>query len=141
MIGGGGIGRAPRSSCLPGPSIGQQLEVFLQNLGPKRGNLRPSNSLPISFRAIATNIEDGIDESVDHGSLPECLRASMSVPGVFVLSGKGDEPPALMAALRAIWGVDVARQLGATGNCSESRGLASWKRDQIRSFSASARRW
>jgi NTE family protein len=39
--------------------------------------------LPIPFRAVATDLATGEEVILDSGSLPDALRASMSVPGVF----------------------------------------------------------
>ncbi len=39
------------------------------------------NKLPIPFRAMATDIETGESVVLDHGSLAQAMRASMSVPG------------------------------------------------------------
>lgn len=41
------------------------------------------DQLPIPYRAIAANIENGQTVIMDQGDLPLVMRASMSVPGVF----------------------------------------------------------
>ena len=45
----------------------------------------PSNfdSLPRPFRAVATDLADGKPIVIDHGSIADAMRASMSIPGVF----------------------------------------------------------
>lgn len=70
------------------------------------------SKLPIPFRAVATDIRTGKKVVLDHGSLAQAMRASMSVPGVYapvpvdghllVDGGLVDNLP-----------VDVARQMGA----------------------------
>lgn len=70
------------------------------------------SKLPIPFRAVATDIDTGAEVVLDHGSLAEAMRASMSVPGVY--------PPVQMDGRLLVDGglvdnlpVDVARQMGA----------------------------
>ena len=70
-------------------------------------------SLPIPYAALATDLETGLPFSITSGSLADAIRASVSVPGLFVpvwidghlLIDGGVSNPAP---------VDVARDLGAT---------------------------
>ncbi len=74
---------------------------------------RTIESLPIPYAALATDLETGLPFSMTSGSLAEAIRASVSVPGLFVpvwidghlLIDGGVSNPAP---------VDVARSLGAT---------------------------
>jgi NTE family protein len=116
-----------------GAIIGQQLEVFLQNLAGPNERFPTFDSLPIPFRAIATNIEDGSMVVLDHGSLPETLRASMSVPGVFA-PAEIDGRLLVDGGLTRNLGIDVARELGAQRVIAVNLGTGLMKRDQIRSF-------
>ncbi len=59
---------------------------FLLNIAMLRGNLRAMgdfDSLPIPFRAIATEVLTGNTEVLDSGDLALAVRASMAVPVVF----------------------------------------------------------
>ena len=133
-IGGAEFGVRGLAVELPaGAIIGQQLEVFLQGLAGPNQKFPTFDSLPIPFRAIATNIEDGSMVVLDHGSLPECLRASMSVPGVFS-PAEIDGQLLVDGGLTRNLGVDVARQLGAQQVIAVNLGTGLMKRDQIRSF-------
>ena len=116
-----------------GAIIGQQLEVFLQGLAGPNERFPTFDTLPIPFRAIATNIEDGSMVVLDHGSLPESLRASMSVPGVFA-PAEIDGRLLVDGGLTRNLGVDVARELGAQRVIAVNLGTGLMKRDQIRSF-------
>jgi NTE family protein len=116
-----------------GAIIGQQLELFLQSLAGPNEKFPTFDSLPIPFRAIATNIEDGSMVVLDHGSLPECLRASMSVPGVFA-PVEIDGHLLVDGGLTRNLGVDVARELGAQHIIAVNLGTGLMKRDQIHSF-------
>lgn len=62
---------------------GQHLDqVFHHILMPAVG-IHDFDQLPIPFRAVATDLVSGEEVVLASGSLPNALRASMSVPGVF----------------------------------------------------------
>ncbi len=62
---------------------GQHLDqVFREILLPVVG-VNDFDELPIPFRAIATDLASGEEVVLSGGSLPDSLRASMSVPAVF----------------------------------------------------------
>ncbi|MEE4218073.1 MAG: patatin-like phospholipase family protein [Xanthomonadales bacterium] len=62
---------------------GQHLDqVFREILMPVVG-IHDFHHLPIPFRAVATDLVTGEAVVLSTGSLPDSLRASMSVPGVF----------------------------------------------------------
>jgi NTE family protein len=116
-----------------GAIIGQQLDVFLQGLSGNNEPLATFDELPIPFRALATNIEDGSLVVLDRGSLPAAMRASMSVPGVFAPS---ELDGALLAdgGLVRNLGVDVARRFNADVLIAVSLGTGLLKRDELRSL-------
>jgi NTE family protein len=58
----------------------------LLNAGMMRGNLRARgnfDSLPIPFRAVATDLSDRAERLLAEGDLAQAVRASMSIPLVF----------------------------------------------------------
>jgi NTE family protein len=62
---------------------GQHLDqIFHRVLLPVVG-ITNFDKLPIPFRAVATDLVTGEEVILSAGSLPDALRASMSVPGVF----------------------------------------------------------
>jgi NTE family protein len=62
---------------------GQHLDQIFQRLFlPVRG-IRDFDDLDIPFRAVATDLVTGDEVVMSSGSLPDALRASMSVPGIF----------------------------------------------------------
>ena len=62
---------------------GQHLDqVFREILQPVVG-IHDFAELPIPFNAVATDLVTGEEVILSQGSLPDSLRASMSVPGVF----------------------------------------------------------
>lgn len=91
---------------------GQNLEVELRSLTLGAHDLQSFDDLPLPFRCLAVDIDRGTDVVLDRGSLPDAMRASMSLPGIFA--------PVRIGGLELVDGgllnnvpVDVARALGA----------------------------
>jgi NTE family protein len=62
---------------------GNRLQALLQDwTSAVPGNVS-FNALAIPFRAIATDLQTGQKVVLDHGSLPQAIRASMALPGLF----------------------------------------------------------
>ncbi len=61
----------------------QNLRTFITSLTYPVHNISNFDSLPIPFRAIATDIVAGKEVILDSGSLALAMRASMSIPAVF----------------------------------------------------------
>jgi len=91
-----------------GWSSGRSLCRFLEKL---LGN-RQIEDLPIPFVAVATDLEAGQCHLLDHGSLTEAIRASLSVPGLFTPVWI-DEHLLIDGGVSNPMPVDVARNLGA----------------------------
>jgi NTE family protein len=66
-----------------GAVAGQKVEMLFSDLVSQADGVQRFDDLPISFRAVATDLENGDMKVFDAGPLPEVMRASMSVPGVF----------------------------------------------------------
>jgi NTE family protein len=64
-----------------GVIAGVSIESFFRVLATPSFGIADFNKLPIPFRAMATDIETGESIVLDHGSLAQAMRASMSVPG------------------------------------------------------------
>jgi NTE family protein len=64
-----------------GVVAGVSIESFFRTLSTPAFGITDFRKLPIPFRAVATDIETGQAVVLDHGSLAEAMRASMSVPG------------------------------------------------------------
>lgn len=70
--------------ALPSGAIsGQRIAGLLSMLTWRAQTVRDFHTLPRDFAAVATDIETGETVVLDHGSLAEALRASMSVSSVF----------------------------------------------------------
>jgi NTE family protein len=91
---------------------GQNLFFLLQSLTLSVANVDDFDSLPIPFRAVATNVNTGEMTVLDRGYLASALRASMAIPGVFApveIDGKLLVDGGLVNNLP----VDVAFDMGA----------------------------
>jgi len=67
----------------PGATAGYKVEFLLRELVERAGNFAQQDfdRLPIPYRALATNIENGTSKVFASGDLVKAMRASMSVPG------------------------------------------------------------
>lgn len=75
--------RGGRVKLPKGALAGQKVELFFADL-VKGGELVDNfDELPIPYRAVATDLENGGMRVFSDGSLPTVMRASMSVPGLF----------------------------------------------------------
>ena len=75
-------GISSKGLALPkGIIAGVSIEGFMRRLVQPALGISDFKKLPIPFRAVASDIETGDAVVLDHGSLPQAMRASMSVPG------------------------------------------------------------
>ena len=96
---------------------------------------RPSKTsigLPIPYRAVATDLEDGSMKVFDSGPLPEAMRASMSVPGIFAPAEIGGHLYVDGGLVRNL-PVDVARRMGVDLVIAVNLGSSYLPRDQLQS--------
>ncbi|MBC7097636.1 patatin-like phospholipase family protein [Candidatus Bipolaricaulota bacterium] len=68
--------------------------------------------LPVRYAAVATDLRTGESVAITHGPLVDAIRASVSVPGLFVPAQLGDRL-LLDGGVTNPLPVDVARALGA----------------------------
>jgi NTE family protein len=66
-----------------GALSGRGLETLLRRYTLPVRDVNDFDTLPIPFRALATDMETGQSVVLSHGDLALALRSSMSVPGVF----------------------------------------------------------
>lgn len=64
-----------------GVVAGVTIESFLRKLTASAAGTEEFSRLPIPFRAVAANIENGQQVVLSQGSLPLAMRASMAIPG------------------------------------------------------------
>jgi len=109
---------------------GQKVELFFADLVKNSEHIARFDDLPIPFRAIATDLENGQMKVFDQGSLAQAMRASMSVPGLFA-------PMEIENRLYVDGGlvrnlpIDVARDLGVDVIIAINLGSSYLKREQL----------
>ena len=136
-IGSAELGLRGGELVLPrGVVAGQHLQFFLQALVSPAGR-GPFDDLPIPYRALATDFEDGRLVALDHGDLAAAIRASMSVPGAFApveIDGRLLVDGGLVRNV----GIDIARELGASRVIVVNVGSPLLRREGITSLLSAA---
>jgi NTE family protein len=95
-----------------GLTAGQKISNLMAFLTLRVSDIEHFDGFPIPYRAVAADIVTGEEVILDHGSLPDAMRASMAVPGVFT-------PVTINGHLLVDGGVvknlpvDVAKNMGA----------------------------
>ncbi len=113
-----------------GAIAGQKVQLFIADLIRNSEGIEHFDQLPIPFRAIATNLENGHIKVFDHGPLSQVLRASMSVPGLFAPQELDDVLYVDGGLVRNL-PVDVARTLGVDVIIAVNLGSTYLPRDQL----------
>jgi len=90
---------------------GQKLAQILRGATLPVAETDNFDRLPVSFRAVATDLETGAPVVMSSGDLVTAMRASMSAPGVF-LPAERDGRMLVDGGLTHNLPVDVARQMG-----------------------------
>ncbi|KOR31517.1 patatin [Achromatium sp. WMS2] len=109
---------------------GQKIQLFLTDLVKNAEYIQNYDDLPIPFRAIATNLENGQIQIFDSGPLSINLRASMSVPGFFTPVEYNDKLYVDGGLVRNL-PVDIARSMGADVIIAVNLGGSYLKREQL----------
>ncbi|PSF12401.1 patatin [Marinobacter fuscus] len=79
-----GIGVSTDGFHLGGGLVsGQNLGFILNELTRNAALVDDFDQLPIPFRAVATDLETGVEAVIANGNLSDAVRASMSIPGVY----------------------------------------------------------
>ena len=68
---------------------GQNLGFILNELTRNAALVDDFDELPIPFRAVATDLETGVEVVIGRGNLAEAIRASTSIPGVYAPVERG----------------------------------------------------
>lgn len=125
------IGRREGEFRLPKGAIsGQKVQLFFADLVKNAEGVEHYDELPIPYRAVATNLENGRIKVFDSGDLPSAMRASMSVPGVFSpmeLDGGMYVDGGLVRNLP----VDIVRSMGVDAVIAVNLGSSYLKREQL----------
>ncbi|MEJ0008408.1 MAG: patatin-like phospholipase family protein [Steroidobacteraceae bacterium] len=70
---------------------GQSLEMLLRRLTLPVATTDSFDNLPTPFRAVATDLATGDPVVIKNGDLASAMRASLSVPGLFVPVERGGQ--------------------------------------------------
>lgn len=92
---------------------GQGLWNFLQRLMYPVAGQASFDSFPTPFRATAVDIFRGYAHNFKGGSLPQAVRASMAIPGVFTPVEYGDTAVYVDGGVADNFPIDAARAMGA----------------------------
>lgn len=116
-----------------GAISGQQVQLFFNDLVKGAETVQRFDDLPIPFRAVATNLENGEMAVFDRGPLPVAMRASMSVPGLFAPMEWEDHIYVDGGLVRNL-PIDVARRMGVDVIIAVNLGSGYLPRDQLGSI-------
>ncbi|HXH03421.1 MAG TPA: patatin-like phospholipase family protein [Candidatus Competibacteraceae bacterium] len=116
---------------LPKGAIGGlKLELLLKRLVAGSNGIEQFDSLPIPYRAIATDLETGQMVVFDRGPLATAMRASMSVPGAIAPSEVGGHILVDGGLVRNL-PVDIARRMGVDLIIAVNLGTPLLERDKL----------
>ena len=125
------VGRRDGEFRLPkGALAGQKVQLYFSDLVQRSEGVEGFDALPIPFRAVATNLENGRMQVFDHGDLAAAMRASMSVPGLFA-PVETEEGLFVDGGLVRNLPVDVARAMGVDVIIAVNLGTSYLPREQL----------
>ncbi|WP_295399024.1 patatin-like phospholipase family protein [uncultured Thiocystis sp.] len=116
-----------------GAISGQKVQLFFNDLVKGVETAPNFDALPIPFRAVATDLENGEMVVFDRGPLPVAMRASMAVPGVFAPM-EWDGHIYVDGGLVRNLPVDVARSMGVDTLIVVNLGSGFLPREQLGSI-------
>jgi NTE family protein len=106
---------------------GQQVDLLLSRIAAAYSGLGSFDDLPTPFRCVAVDLRTAAVVVLDRGSLPQALRATMSLPGIFPPVEIGRQVLVDGGAMNNV-PADVVRAMGAdiviavnVGSLSETR--------------------
>ena len=113
VIGAPGIGIGRDGVKLAaGLLAGERILLTFEKLVEPVATIEDFDQLPIPYRAVAADINDGAPVVIDRGDLALAMRASMSIPGVFPPVAVGDRVVVDGGVARNL-PIDIVRSMGA----------------------------
>jgi NTE family protein len=91
---------------------GQKFDLVLRKLTLRASNIKDFDKLPIPFRAVATDINNGKAVVFDKGDIALAMRASMAVPAIFA-AVEVDGVTLVDGGIADNLPIDVVRKMGA----------------------------
>ncbi len=116
-----------------GLNAGHQIGLLIDRELLPYAQLKSFDDLPIPYRCVATDLVSGQEVVFSEGSLPQAMRASMSIPGVFKPVRNGDQV-LVDGGLVGNLPTDVVRKMGADIVIAVHLEVAPVKADEIQSF-------
>ncbi len=116
-----------------GVVAGQKISTWLAYRTLPVHHVNDFHNLPIPFACVATDLENGLPVTLDHGNLAEALRASMAIPTVFTPVVIGNRLYVDGFLSRNLPAQEV-RELGATTVIGVDVGATLREAQDIRSF-------
>jgi len=95
-----------------GLNAGHQISLLIDRETLPYANLKSFDELPIPYRCVATDLVSGKEVVFKDGSLPQAMRATMSIPGLFNPVRIGDQV-LVDGGLVGNLPTDVVRAMGA----------------------------
>jgi NTE family protein len=95
-----------------GLNAGHQISLLIDRETLSYFDVNSFDALPVPFRCVSTDLVSGKEVVFDRGSLAESLRATMSLPGVFMPVYEGQKVY-VDGGLKNNLPTDVVREMGA----------------------------
>ena len=116
-----------------GLNAGHQISLLIDRETLPYTNLKSFDDLPIPYRCVATDLVTGKQVVFSDGSLPQAMRATMSIPGLFIPVRRGDQV-LVDGGLVGNLPTDVVRKMGADIVIAIHLEVAPAKPDEIQSL-------
>jgi NTE family protein len=116
-----------------GLNAGHQISLLIDRETLPYSNLKSFDDLPIPYRCVATDLVSGKEVVFSDGSLPQAMRATMSIPGLFKPVRNGGQvlvDGGLVGNLPS----DVVRKMGAEVVIAIHLEVSPAKPEEIQSF-------
>jgi NTE family protein len=116
-----------------GLNAGHQISLLIDRETLPYVNLKSFDDLPIPYRCVATDLVSGKEVVFGDGSLPQAMRATMSIPGLFN-PVRIDNKVLVDGGLVGNLPTDVVRKMGAEVVIAIHLEIAPAKPDEIQSL-------
>ena len=116
-----------------GLNAGHQISLLIDRETLPYADVKSFDDLPIPYRCVAADLVTGKEVVFGEGSLPQAMRATMSIPGVFNPVRSGDQV-LVDGGLVGNLPTDVVRKMGADVVIAVHLETAPAKADEIQSF-------
>jgi NTE family protein len=127
------IGLKKGFSLPAGLNAGHQISLLIDRETLPYANLKSFDDLPIPYRCVATDLVSGKEVIFKDGSLPQAMRATISIPGLFN-PVRRDNQVLVDGGLVGNLPTDVVRSLGAEVVIAIHLEVSPVKPEEIQSF-------